>query len=155
MTHPVSVRDARASDIPAIAAVIHGCGLFSPAEAEGFAGGLLGHFDGPPEGRLWLVAGDGAGAALLSPEPAPGVWNLLFLGVLPDARRRGLARALVGEAERRMRRDGARMLLIDTSDAPPMEPARALYAALGYRRAALIPDYWAPGEGRLTFLKAL
>lgn len=155
MTHPVSVRDARASDIPAIAAVIHGCGLFSPAEAEGFAGGLPGHFDSPPEGQLWLVAGDGQAAAFLSPEPAPGVWNLLFLGVLPDARRRGLARALVAGAERRLRGDGARMLLIDTSDAPALEPARALYASLGYRRAALIPDYWAPGEGKLTYRKAL
>ena len=43
------------------------------------------------------------------------------------------------------------MLLIDTSTEPPMEAARALYSRLGYERVALIPDYWAPGDGKLTF----
>jgi hypothetical protein len=43
-----------------------------------------------------------------------------------------------------LREDGARMLLIDTSTEPPMVPARALYEALGYARATLIPDYWGP-----------
>ncbi len=62
-----------------------------------------------------------------------------------------MARALVGEVERRLRGQGARMLLIDTSTEPPMEAARALYSRLGYERVALIPDYWAPGDGKLTF----
>ncbi|WP_196053687.1 GNAT family N-acetyltransferase [Paracoccus lichenicola] len=39
----------------------------------------------------------------LAPEPGPGAWNLLFLGVRPEARRRGVARALVAEVERRLR----------------------------------------------------
>jgi ribosomal protein S18 acetylase RimI-like enzyme len=95
------------------------------------------------------------GAGYLSPEPGPGVWNLLFLGVRPEARRQGVARALIASVERRLREDGARMLLIDTSTKPPMEAARALYEALGYARVALIPDYWGPGDGKLTFQRVL
>ncbi|WP_210528333.1 GNAT family N-acetyltransferase [Rubellimicrobium arenae] len=155
MTHPIAIRDAHASDIPALEAVIRDCGLFTPEEGDGFAGSLPGHFEGGGEGRVWLLAGDGAGAAYLSPEPGPGVWNLLFLGVQPDARRRGVARALIAEVERRLREQGARMVLIDTSTEPPMEAARALYEALGYERVALIPDYWGPGDGKLTFWRAL
>ncbi|HYF56071.1 MAG TPA: GNAT family N-acetyltransferase [Salinarimonas sp.] len=151
MTNPVCVRDAHISDIPALEAVIRDIGLFTPEEADGFAGSLPGHFEGGPEGRLWLLAGEGLGAAYLAPEPVQGVWNLLFLGVRPEARRGGVARALVGEVERRLRGQGARMLLIDTSTEPPMEAARALYSRLGYERVALIPDYWAPGDGKLTF----
>jgi ribosomal protein S18 acetylase RimI-like enzyme len=138
LTNPVSVRVAHHSDIPAIAAVINGIGLFTPEEAEAFSSSLLGHFEGAPEGRFWLVTQNGMGAAYLSPEPSPCVWNLLFLGVLPGARRGGLARALIGEVERRLRENGARMLLIDTSTEPPMEAARALYVALGYERVG--PD---------------
>jgi ribosomal protein S18 acetylase RimI-like enzyme len=148
---PISVRDAHAADIPVIEAVIRGVGLFTPDEADGFAGSLPAHVGQPGDGRRWLLADDGAGAALVAPEPAPGVWNLLFLGVQPEARRRGVARALIGEVERRLRAQGARMLLIDTSTAPPMEAARRLYAALGYERVALISDYWGPGDGKLTF----
>lgn len=155
MTTSGSVRDARSSDIPAIEALIRGIGLFTAEESAGFASSLPGHFNGSDEGRIWLLAGEGQGAAYLSPEPSPGVWNLLFIGVLPEARRGGIARALIAEVERRLTAGGARMLLIDTSTEPAMEGARALYEALGYERVGLIPDYWAPGDGKLTFRKAL
>lgn len=150
------VRDAQPDDVSALEAIIRGIGLFTPEEADGFAGTLTGHFADPEEGHLWLLAGEGQGAAYLAPEPAgPGVWNLLFLGVLPEARRHGVARALITEVERRLKTQGARMLLIDTSTEPPMAAARALYEALGYERVALIPDYWGPGDGKLTFQRAL
>ena len=155
MTSPTAVREAHASDVPALDALIRGVGLFTVEEADSFASSLPGHFASQGEGRLWLLAGNGLGAAYLSPEPAPGVWNLLFLGVLPKARRCGVARTLIAEIERRLRADGARMLLIDTSTEPPMEAARALYSALGYGQVALIPDYWAPGDGKLTFRRML
>jgi ribosomal protein S18 acetylase RimI-like enzyme len=75
--------------------------------------------------------------------------------VRPEARRRGVARAVIAEVERRLREQGARMLLIDTSTEPPMEAARALYEALGYERLGLIPDYWGPGDRKLTFWRML
>ncbi len=157
MTHSVPVREAHVSNIPAVAAVIHGIGLFTTEEADGFVSSLPGHFEDKTktEGRVWLVAGDGLGAAYLSPEPSPGVWNLLFLGVLPEARRQGVARAVIAEVERRLRATGGRMLLIDTSTEPPIEAARALYAALGYQRVGLIADYWGPADGKLVFCQRL
>lgn len=159
LTDNPTVRDARATDIPALQAIVHGVGLFTPEEAQGFASSLPGDFEaeaaGSGEGRLWLLADGGEGAAYLAPEIGPGVWNLLFLGVRPEARRQGVARALVAEVERRLREQGARMLLIDTSTEPPMAAARALYESLGYERVGLIPDYWGPGDGKLTFRRVL
>lgn len=155
MTDHRRVRDARADDASALATIIRGVGLFTPEEADGFAGSLAGHFTAPEEGHAWLLADDEQGAAYLAPEAGPGVWNLLFLGVLPRARRRGTARALVAEIERRLKARDARMLLIDTSTDAPMAAARALYEALGYARVALIPDYWGPGDGKLTYRRAL
>jgi ribosomal protein S18 acetylase RimI-like enzyme len=150
------VRDAQPNDISTLQAIIHGVGLFTPEEAEGFASTIPDHFAQPSEGHVWLVAGDGQGAGYLAPEAAgPGVWNLLFLGVRPEARRQGVARALITEVERRLQAQGARMLLIDTSTEPPMAAARALYERLGYARVGLIPDYWGPGDGKLTFRRLL
>ncbi len=155
MSDQPRVRDARPDDTSALEAIIQGVGLFTPEEADGFAGSLADHFASPDEGHSWLLASDGQGAAYLAPETGPGVWNLLFLGVLPEARRQGIALALVVEVEKRLRVQGARMLLIDTSTEPPMAAARALYERLGYERVGLIPDYWGPGDGKLTFRRAL
>lgn len=155
MTDQARVRDAQSDDVPALEAIIRGVGLFTPEEADGFAGTLADHFATPNEDHLWLLADDGQGAAYVAPEAGPGVSNLLFLGVLPDARRQGTARALVDEVEERLKAQGKRMLLIDTSTEPPMMAARALYERLGYERVALIPDYWGPGDGKLTFRRAL
>lgn len=151
------VRDARPTDIPALEQIIRAVGLFTPEEATGFAGTLSSHFEGDDltASHLWLIAGEGNGAAYLAPEPSPGVWYLLFLGVRPEARRRGIARALVAAVERRLRPQGARMLLIDTSTTPAMTAARELYAQLGYEPIAQISDYWAPGDGKLTFRRIL
>lgn len=156
MTDQPLVRDAHLDDIPALQAVIRGIGLFTPEEAEGFAGTIPDHFAQPSEGHVWLIADNGQGAGYLAPEAAgPGVWNLLFLGVLPEARRQGLAHAIITEVEGRLRAQGARMLLIDTSTELPMSAARALYEALGYERVAVIPDYWGPGDGKVTFRRTL
>ncbi|TNC44606.1 GNAT family N-acetyltransferase [Rubellimicrobium rubrum] len=100
--------DQQTTDTLALAAVIQGCGLFMPEEAENFIGSLPEHFASKGEGRVWLLAGEGAGVAHRSPEIGPGVWNLLFLGVLPEQRRRGVARALVAAAEVRAREAGGR-----------------------------------------------
>ena len=156
MTNQARVRHAQPDDIPALEAIIRGVGLFTSEEADGFAGTLADHFAEPEEGHVWLIAGEGQGAAYLAPETAgPEVWNLLFLGVKPEGRRQGLARGLITEVEQRLRAKGARMLLIDSSTEPPMAAARALYEALGYERVALIPDYWGPGDGKVTFQRKL
>ena len=133
MTQTITPRAATGADIPALAAIIEGSGLFTPEEAAGFAATLPGHFDAPEAGHRWSLAGRGApiAAAYLAPETPEGVFNLLFIGVVPQARRRGSGAALLREAEAHLRGEGARLLLIDTSSLDAVAPARALYAAHG------------------------
>jgi GNAT superfamily N-acetyltransferase len=151
-----AVRSARATDIPALDRIIRDLGLFTPDEAEGFAASLPGHFQAlPPAGPIWLIAENELGAAYLAPEPQPGDWNLLFLGVLPNGRRTGVGRALVAAAESHALDRGGRTLRIDTSDRPPMAAARTLYAALGYEVIEVAPDHWGPGDTLISYRKAL
>lgn len=155
MSQLSNVRPARVEDIPALAAIIRGVGLFTAEEADGFVASLPAALAESQDGQQWLITSDGSGAALFQPEPAPGVWNMLFLGVLPESRRCGVGRDLVTAVEHRAIELGARMLLIDTSSLPAMAPARALYASLGYEQVAEIPDYWAVGDSKLTFRRVL
>jgi GNAT superfamily N-acetyltransferase len=149
------VRRAQAADISALENIIRNVGLFTPDEADGFATTLVAHFEAPDfDEPIWLIS-EAGGAAYLAPGPTPDEWNLLFLGVLPETRRTGLGRALVVATERASRRRGARYLQIDTSDAPNLGAARALYANLGYLQVAVVPDHWGPGDAMVSYRKAL
>lgn len=58
--------------------------------------------------------------------------------VHPDCRRRGIARALMAEAERHAAALGRSLLTLDTRTGDMAEP---LYVSLGYRTAGIIPGY--------------
>ncbi|MEQ8349510.1 MAG: GNAT family N-acetyltransferase [Sneathiellaceae bacterium] len=69
------------------------------------------------------------------------------LMVHPQARRRGLARALMIALERRAAGSGRHLLTLDTRSGDAAEP---LYTSLGYRRLGEIPGYCLhPSEPRL------
>jgi ribosomal protein S18 acetylase RimI-like enzyme len=86
----------------------------------------------PPDG-LFLVAlrGEeviGCGGVRFV---APGLGEVTRVHVVPEQRRRGVARRLMAELERCAREHGVRELRLDTR--ADLVEARALYARLGYR----------------------
>lgn len=64
--------------------------------------------------------------------------------VHPDARRRGLARALMAALEAAALREGRTLLVLDTVTDSPAQP---LYASLGYALAGVIPGYALSADG--------
>ena len=83
-----------------------------------------------------------------------GTWDLYWLAVDPAVHRRGVARALVDEMERRLR-GKARLISIDTSGRPDYSATRGFYAALGYEAVARVSDFYAPGDDQVIFTKVL
>ncbi|MBV8594428.1 MAG: GNAT family N-acetyltransferase, partial [Caulobacteraceae bacterium] len=72
------------------------------------------------------------------------IWKLM---VSPKARRRGLARALMAEAECEAARRGRTLLNLDTA---VEGGASELYESLGWTRAGVIPDYAYTPSGALV-----
>jgi ribosomal protein S18 acetylase RimI-like enzyme len=72
------------------------------------------------------------------------IWKLM---VHPDARGRGLARALMREAERLAKVHGRTLLNLDTATEGG---ASELYESLGWTRAGVIPDYAFKPQGGLV-----
>jgi ribosomal protein S18 acetylase RimI-like enzyme len=66
------------------------------------------------------------------PPLAPDEAHVRMLGVHPDARRRGIAAALLVEVEERAGRAGRSRITLHTTRR--MLPAQAMYERLGYRR---------------------
>ncbi|MEY4186129.1 MAG: hypothetical protein RIT02_1163, partial [Planctomycetota bacterium] len=50
---------------------------------------------------------------------------------------------------------GGRLLLIETSDQGSFERTRQFYRSHGYVEAARIPDYFADGDGKVSFVRRM
>jgi ribosomal protein S18 acetylase RimI-like enzyme len=70
----------------------------------------------------------------------PGEAHIRMLGVDPEARARGVARALMAESEARARAAGKTFVTLNTTQR--MKAARAMYERLGYERTEdhVFPD---------------
>jgi mycothiol synthase len=75
---------------------------------------------------------DGAdlGCLLLADHPDQRIWELVYMGIVPEARGRGLGLALARQAQWRARQAGAERLVLAVDAAN--EPALRGYAAAGF-----------------------
>jgi RimJ/RimL family protein N-acetyltransferase len=80
----------------------------------------------------WLVRYEGApvGVVLLAEMPDRLTWEVSYLGVVPEARRRGFARSMTVRALHALRNSGAARLLLAVDERNL--PALALYRRLGF-----------------------
>jgi GNAT superfamily N-acetyltransferase len=134
-----AVRPATDADSAAIIEIIRVCWTAYPGVIVDVDGEMpeLRHFAGYCEslgGTAWVAELEGrvVGCIGMVPDEDPGAWLLIKLNVLPEARRRGIAGALVREAEAAARaQDAVRMAL--WSDTRFVE-SHLFYASLGYER---------------------
>jgi ribosomal protein S18 acetylase RimI-like enzyme len=88
-----------------------------------------GRFD---PGRWWLALEDGrsVGVLLMTEMADSGHWDVSYLGIAPEARRRGLGRAVMRKGLLEAKAGGARRvtLSVDARNAPALQ----LYRSLGF-----------------------
>jgi len=92
-----------------------------------------------------LTAGTGPVDAFLIGRVAAGEAELLTLATDPARRRQGLARRLLGDFARAAGDRGAAVAFLEVAE--DNAPARALYAADGWRTAGRRPGYFRPPDG--------
>jgi ribosomal protein S18 acetylase RimI-like enzyme len=83
-----------------------------------------------------------------------GTYDLYWMAVDPAAQGAGIGVALVREMEGRLA-GSARLIVVETAGRPDYRPTRAFYEARGYRKAATIPDFYAPGDDQVVYVKTL
>ncbi|MFO1061235.1 MAG: GNAT family N-acetyltransferase [Dongiaceae bacterium] len=150
----------RPADIDAVRGLVAATGFFSEEEVA-VAGELV-------EERL--ARGAASGYEFLLADGADGLagyscyghialtqasWDLYWIAVAPARRGQGLGRQLLRASEAAVATAGGRALYAETSSRPLYLPTRAFYLACGYREAASIPDFYAPGDGKVVFEKRL
>lgn len=147
----ISIRDMRRDDLSALERVLDQTGLF-PADllrsmAEPWLSGQADH--------RWLTALDQQtpiGFAFAEPERmTEGTSNLLAIAVLPSKQGRGAGKALVTGLMQRLRNDGGRLLLVETSSLDAYARTRSFYAGQAFTREARIRDFYQEGEDKIVY----
>jgi len=90
--------------------------------------------------------------------PIPGTkssHDLYWIVVHPALQGRGLGRRLMQLAEYAVANAGGTRIYVDTSSRAQYAPTRAFYERTGYTQAALLEDFYAPGDGKVIYVKAL
>jgi GNAT superfamily N-acetyltransferase len=154
MTKP-SIKPTTEADILALKIVVDQTDLF-PSEMlpDMLAPALTGESE-----AFWLTChldGTAVGFCYTEPEEmADGTWNMLALAVRPDLQGKRLGAGLVAAAEQHLRSKNQRILIVDTSGTDGFAMTRKFYAQNGYEEEARIRDFWAPGDDKVIFRKAL
>jgi len=94
------------------------------------------------------------GYACWGPTPATDrTWDLYWIAVDTALQGAGIGTILLQEVERRLVGQHARMLIAETSSRSDYSATRGFYQGLGYREAARVRDFYAPGDDRIIFVK--
>ena len=84
-----------------------------------------------------------------------GTFDLYWIAVDPDFQKQGAGSTLLDSLEELVKTEGGRMILADASTIPHYEKTRSFYLKNGFQAVARVPDYYYPGNDRITFCKKL
>ena len=99
------------------------------------------------------VDGRLAGWICWGPTPCTlGTYDLYWMAVDPALHGTGIGTALIVEMECRLTGQ-ARLIVVETTGRPDYAATRRFYHARGYRAVATVPDFYAPGDDQVVFVK--
>ena len=157
------IRPTVAAESSTLVALGEATGVFRPQEAEAMLGGVLdalhaGGLGGGHQAHVWTDGPDSppAGWVYFAPTPnADGVWDLWWIGTDPARQGQGIGGELLRFVEARVREAGGRLLLIETSSEPALDPTRRFYAKRGYAECGRVPDFYGEDDAKVIYTKRL
>ncbi|MEM9675337.1 MAG: GNAT family N-acetyltransferase [Cyclobacteriaceae bacterium] len=151
-----TIRKVKPTDINGLKSVIASSKLFPSSLLEDM---IANYFNNPSSEEIWLTKDDkGApiAVAYCAPEKmTEGTYNLYLIAVHKNQQGKGIGAKIMTHIEELLRRDGQRVLIVETSSLPEFELTRKFYDKCGYEREAVIRDFYQEGEDKIVFWKKL
>jgi GNAT superfamily N-acetyltransferase len=152
-----SLRHLTAADRSRIEEISRAVGVFRadeiPVALEVFDAAVAGSHDYRAHGAEH--GGRLAGWICWGPTPCTlGTYDLYWMAVDPASQGAGLGTALVAAMERSLL-GVARLVVVETAGRAVYAPTRTFYEARGYRAVSRIPDFYAPGDDQVVYVKYL
>ncbi len=143
-----------------VRAIVESTGFFGPHEVD-VAVELVDERleEGPSSGYHFVFAecdGRTVGYACYGPIAVTiGSYDLYWIAVDQSCQGKGLGKVLLAEAERLIGAEGGRRLYIETSCRAQYASTRIFYERCGYQKEALLKDFYAAGDDKAIYSKAL
>jgi len=84
-----------------------------------------------------------------------GTFDLYWIAVDPDFQEQGVGSKLISFLEELVKAEGGRLILADASTIPHFEKTLKFYLKNGFQEVGRVPDYYRPGNDRITFCRRL
>ncbi len=82
-------------------------------------------------------------------------FDIYWIAVTETLRGLGLGKELLQRSEESIMAMGGKRIYLETSSRAQYEPTHAFYRRCGYREAAVLEDFYSPGDHKIIFLKVL
>jgi ribosomal protein S18 acetylase RimI-like enzyme len=82
-------------------------------------------------------------------------WDLYWIVVAPASQTQGIGRQILRKVEAGVSATGGDRLYAETSSREQYAPTRRFYSHCGFKQAAEFPDFYAPGDGKIVYMKLL
>lgn len=148
------------NDQQSVRDVLDSTGFFYPAEidvavelvqerlAKGAASGYYFLF-AELEGRV-------VGYTCFGPIPCTlSSYDLYWIGVHNDCRGKGIGKELLARSEAMIKQMGGTRVYIETASREQYVPTREFYLRCSYRIEVILEDFYAPGDGKVIYVKPL
>jgi ribosomal protein S18 acetylase RimI-like enzyme len=150
-----SLRDLTAADRGRIEGISRAVGLFREDEIAVALEVFDGSVGGSPDYLALGAEHDGRLAGWICWGPTPctlGTYDLYWMAVDPALQGAGIGTALLHAMEHRLA-GLARLIVVETAGRAEYASTRAFYQARGYRVTSRIPDFYAPGDDQVVYVK--
>jgi ribosomal protein S18 acetylase RimI-like enzyme len=150
-----SLRNLTAADRGRIEGISRAVGIFREDEIAVALEVFDGSVGGSPDYLSLGAEHDGRLAGWICWGPTPctlGTYDLYWMAVDPALQGAGIGTALLHAMEHRLA-GLARLVVVETAGRAEYAPTRAFYQARGYRVASRIPDFYAPGDDQVVYVK--
>jgi GNAT superfamily N-acetyltransferase len=133
---------------------------FKPVEVEVAEELIDGYLEDPVESGYYILIAESdsvlSGYICYGPTPmTEGTWDIYWMAVEHTSQGQGIGGRLLEAAEIIITKAGGYLSIIETSSIPSYEKTVRFYLGQGYGIVANIPDFYAPGDGKIMLTKKL
>lgn len=150
------IRKITINDLEHLKSVIDSNGLFPSDLLDEMTND---YFSNEKTTDIWLTKEiDSIPAAVVYCAPermTEGTFNLYLIAISKNLQGKGIGSEMMAYIENFLRENGNRILLVETSSLPEFELTRKFYDELGYKREAVIREFYQEGEDKVVFWKKL
>jgi GNAT superfamily N-acetyltransferase len=152
--------DVRPEDRESVRRLVESTGVFSPAEVDVAVELVDDRLERGQESDYFFVLAEHEGRTVgytcYGKIPATAAsFDLYWIAVDKALHGLRIGRVLLDRSEELIRQAGGRKVYAETSNRHHYAPTRGFYLRCGYRQAALLEDFYAPGDDKVIYVKDL